>query len=1124
MRIHEPILKAALAGFAAAALAADAGAAITRSFNYQGFLLNKETNRPVDGSKHVRFLVYDAAAGGTALFTETVCNVPMSNGRYEVEVGSNTPGGIPPDIFISNSNLWLQVEIAPTASCSGSFDPLSPRVRLQAAPFAFNSLYASTASAATSVFAADIIGTLPQTTNGAITISTNLFVQGGISVGSISPGQQLSVSGLVESQGPAGCDIFPYSCGFKFPDGTVQVTAAAETKWELSGSDMYTEVTIQEVGIGEPAPRARLHISSGIGAAGNIVLISTGSSDLIRMTGEGRVYANYFHGDGSNLTGATAADLLRVLKAGDSMTGPLTLSGSSSMTIVNTNNSLHYSLAVTTDAARRVYHLSVTTAGFVGVGVSSPSARLEVAAPGASPDVQAQIWRDSAGVIIASMSSTGVMKAARFIGDGTGLTDITATDPSKVLKAGDTMTGQLTLAGSSLTVTGSAGLAVTPGAWFSVGASTAEHKAYIDGGMLLTSSVTAQGGFFGSSVSVTGSVEAFRVQASSGVFTAFGVSQYSVETSSGIKVNMGVVDAPLFRGSGAGLSNVLGTDSTKLLKAGDTMTGNLRVDGSSVSVFGYGNANVYALTVATATNPSTYVLAVTTAGRVGVGLAAIPSYPLEVTPAMAVTSSDTYASAIFTLKTRGGGAGYIAWDDTSYPGIGILGAPSGGRDLVYRAAATNMQNGTEIFRIKENGNFGIGNSRHASPYGPQASLHIATNILVSTSAANPMLYISSMTGRVGIGTVSPDTHRLVVNGDMVVTSSITVLEGIHGTIYGVIASTELYVDGNAGIGVESPLARLHVVEKGDEMYSLIVGSANLANLDYDMVVTTQGRVGIGVENPAERLQVRGAIAIGTTNEDENDTGGAYLRISPFAGPSYINFSQFNNAPKAAFGTLSTGEFVYNASPGFGFPGGTEVYRIDQNGLFGIYASPTERLHIGANTLISTAAVTPIFYASTDTARIGVGTRLPAARLHLSSGAFYNDGAGAGITTLGNVTASAYYGSGASLGGVITSTAVIVSDIAGKVSKGGDTMTGALATTGLTVNGAANFGSLPTKSTFTAEGFWQPRAFDSATIQTLSATEPGQVILNSTIGDLCVSTSTVAGEWALAGSRGLESCW
>ncbi|MDT8287058.1 MAG: hypothetical protein RQ748_08125 [Elusimicrobiales bacterium] len=1114
MRTSKPIFRAALAVSFATALAADAGAVITRSFNYQGFLLNKETNQPVDGSKHVRFLIYDVAAGGSPLFTETVCNVPMNRGRYEVEVGSNTSGGITPDIFINNHALWMQVEIAPTASCSGSFDPLSPRVRLQAAPFAFNSLYSSTASAATPVFSADVIGALPVTSNGAITISTNLFVQGGISVGSISPGQQLSVSGLVESQGVPGCDTGPdYTCGFKFPDGSVQVKAAAETKWELNGNDMYN-ITTGNIGISETLPRARLHISSGIGEPGDLVLISTGASDLIRMTGEGRVYANYFHGDGSNLTGTTAADLLRLLKAGDTMTGPLTLSGSSSMTIVNTNNSLAYSLAVTTDPARLAYHLAVTTSGLIGLGTVSPSARLDVAAPGAANDIYAQIWRDGAGVVVGSMSSTGVMKAAFFQGEGSGLTNVFSTDPTRVLKAGDTMDGPLTLDGSSLTVTGSAGLAVGEGEWLSVGASTAAHKIYIEGGMLATSSITAQGGFYGSSLSVTGTIGATKVEASSGVFAAFGYAQYSIETASGIKVNgSGVVDAPLFRGSGAGLSDVLGTDSTKLLKAGDTMTGNLRVEGASVSIFGYNNFSPYALTVATVPVPSSYALSVTTQGRVGVGVLS-PSYPFHVLSGIGVTVPDTNDDARIVLRTGGGGGGYIAWDDAATPGKGILGMAPGVRDLVYRAAATSMSNGTEILRIRESGNFGIGTA------GPSERFHVATNMLVSTASVSPILYISTTTGMVGVGTKTPSTHKLVVDGDMVVVSSLTVQDGIHGTIYGVIASTELYVDGDAGIGIGTPLARLHVVEAGDENYSLIVGSNNVFGIDYDMVVTTQGRVGIGLNTPLAKLHVSEGILIGSSLDNV-----ASLQLNPVGGDSYIYFSDQAQPQKAAMGTPGgQTDFIFLAGGASNFTGGTEVYRIRKTGQFGIHSAvPEAGLHIGANTLISTAAVTPILYASTNTARVGVGTRSPSARLHLSSGTFYNDGAGAGITTLGSVTASAYYGNGSTLNGVITSTDVIVSDIAGKVSKSGDTM-GALTTTGLTVNGAADFGSLPTKSTFTAEGFWQPRAMTTAELQGATPLDTGLVVYNSSIFDLCVSTGTGVADWAQIGSKGSGNCY
>jgi len=79
---------------------------------------------------------------------------------------------------------------------------------------------------------------------------------------------------------------------------------------------------------------------------------------------------------------------------------------------------------------------------------------------------------------------------------------------------------------------------------------------------------------------------------------------------------------------------------------------------------------------------------------------------------------------------------------------------------------------------------------------------------------------------------------------------------------------------------------------------------------------------------------------------------------------------------------------------------------------------------------------------------------------------------------------------------------------------------------LDVNGDAQFGSGVNKSTFTAEGFWQPRAIGTADLQAAAGqpTAIGQVVFNSTIADLCVSTGTAVGQWALVGSRGIGDCF
>jgi hypothetical protein len=69
-----------------------------------------------------------------------------------------------------------------------------------------------------------------------------------------------------------------------------------------------------------------------------------------------------------------------------------------------------------------ILHGNLAT-GNIGISTNTPEARLDVKAGGLNPTDMAQIWRESGGVIKASMSATGVMMATKFIGDGSGLTN-----------------------------------------------------------------------------------------------------------------------------------------------------------------------------------------------------------------------------------------------------------------------------------------------------------------------------------------------------------------------------------------------------------------------------------------------------------------------------------------------------------------------------------------------------------------------------------------------------------------------------------------------------------------------------------------------------------------------------
>ena len=705
-------------------------AAITQTINYQGFLLSRLTNLPVETPQDIKFVIHSAAAGDAALFTESRCNVVVTKGRYDVEIGSAS-GGIPDSVFLNNQNLWLEIQLDGDGDCSGYYEAMSPRVRLQASPYAFNSLFASTAAAATPVFSADIIGALPQTANGAITVSTNLFVHGGLSVGSVTPGQKLYVAGMVESS----------SGGFKFPDGSVQLKAAIFNTWGTSGSNLYT-LNAGNTGIGETltSPQARLHISSAAGETGDLLLVSTGTSKLFRVNGLGQVYAGSYYGNGTTLTGV-------VNKAGDVMTGLLT-----------------------------VPNLTATSSQ----GLTAPKLKLLD---------RVEISSAPAAFYGGIMISTHIYLsgAAKFYGDAGGLYNITnTTDSTKVLKTGDIMTGPLevttlTVSGNAFSVSGSA-FSVKDGN-ISVGSPSYLARFTVEGGIIATSSVTALGGLYADDISGKRGDFTESVTASSGTFWGSGLSQYSIETASGIWVKAGVVAAPAFVGNGALLTDIISSDPDRVLKTGDTMTGNLQILGSSLTVV-YENSHPYALTVANAASPENYSLAVTTAGNVGVQILN-PAAPLEVKRQILVSNLDGPAQLHLNSNI---GDSYMRWSDfyfTGNPDQGVLGYSGASRDFVYRAMGSNPSTGgAEVFRISipqaddaGSWQFGIGTA------APEARFHVASSMLVGASYAAPVLYVSTG-GTVSINT-NAQTHALTVNGGMNAISSITAQGGFYGNGSGI---------------------------------------------------------------------------------------------------------------------------------------------------------------------------------------------------------------------------------------------------------------------------------------------------------------------------------------------------
>src|SRR5262249_47332512 len=99
-----------IGALAAASLSGAAALAdVPRLISYQGRLTNA-SGQPLAGPVNLVFKLYDAATGGSILFTETQNSVALTNGIFAIALGSQTSGGVP-DAALGASQIWLGTSV-----------------------------------------------------------------------------------------------------------------------------------------------------------------------------------------------------------------------------------------------------------------------------------------------------------------------------------------------------------------------------------------------------------------------------------------------------------------------------------------------------------------------------------------------------------------------------------------------------------------------------------------------------------------------------------------------------------------------------------------------------------------------------------------------------------------------------------------------------------------------------------------------------------------------------------------------------------------------------------------------------------------------------------------------------
>lgn len=237
--------------------------AVPKMINFQG-VLKKGSGQPVaDGPYSVTFKIYDAAAGGNVLWTETQ-SVTTANGLFTALLGAVTPV---PDSVFQDTARWLGIAVSP--------DPeMTPRQQLPSVGYGYRVSSVDGAKGGTingniNVATGSVIfesGYGLHWPNGCINGEgpflqlngnagimfvggatcagvTEMFLDGAtgkLGIGTVSPTERLQVAGT----------IYSTSGGFKFPDGTLQTTAATGGAFlPLTGGTMSGPIG----NIGDPA-------------------------------------------------------------------------------------------------------------------------------------------------------------------------------------------------------------------------------------------------------------------------------------------------------------------------------------------------------------------------------------------------------------------------------------------------------------------------------------------------------------------------------------------------------------------------------------------------------------------------------------------------------------------------------------------------------------------------------------------------------------------------------------------------------------------------------------------------------------------------------------------------------
>ena len=148
---------AALAALALTTATATVAHAVPSTLTVQGQLTN-DAGAARDGSYTLTLSLWTSESGGSRLFTQTIADVEVVGGFFDLALGGDVLAPLTPEIFKDNAQVWLQIEVDAGPGVAPNEAPL-PRQPLTSTPFAFAAHHAVTASSANTANTANTAST-----------------------------------------------------------------------------------------------------------------------------------------------------------------------------------------------------------------------------------------------------------------------------------------------------------------------------------------------------------------------------------------------------------------------------------------------------------------------------------------------------------------------------------------------------------------------------------------------------------------------------------------------------------------------------------------------------------------------------------------------------------------------------------------------------------------------------------------------------------------------------------------------------------------------------------------------------------------------------------------------------